>query len=213
MTRSLKLAQAVARLDVPVLLVGEPGVGLEALSRLIHGWSGRPGPYVPFHCAGIDPDALEWELHGRNGRSGLCKIADGGTLFLDSVSALGPESQRRLAAWVRSEADRHEEARVRIVAASRNQTGASDTSGLGEGLRRELEGVWVEIPPLRERPEDIPKLVSDIILESSRRFGRRIPLPGLSLIQQWQGRTWTGNLDELREAVERHVAHNLERLR
>ena len=213
MIRSLALARTVAKLDVPVLLTGEPGSGLEGLSRLVHRWSGRVGLHVPFHCAGFDPDALERELLGRSGSSGLSQIADGGTLFLDSVSALGPESQRRLARWIRSQTSRREDARVRIVAASRIRNGGSGAAGLVEDLRRELEHVVVDIPPIRERPGDIPLLVHDFVLESARRFGSRIQMPSEVQIEEWKARPWPRNLEELREAVDRYASRSRARIR
>jgi len=204
MHRSLAVARAVACLDVPVLVRSEVGCGLEELARLVHGWSGRSGPYVPFHCAGLSPEQLEAELSGRLGRSGLDQIAAGGTVFLDSVSSLGAESQRRLAAWIHEQTHQDGVVRVRVVAAYR-KVADRPTSELVRELRGELEQVIVDIPSLRERPMDIVLLVESLVADLGRRYGRRFdPVPAATLAL-WTRRTWPGNFPELCGTMERYV--------
>lgn len=207
--RSLTVARAVAPLDVPLLVRGEFGCGLEQLARLIHGWSGRQGPYVPFHCAGLAPDRLEAEFTGRLGRSGLDQIASGGTVFLDSVSALGVESQRRLATWIGEQVRRASVARVRVIAALRLQAGVRTSIELARELRTELERVVLDLPPLRERPTDIIPLIEALVVDIGSRHGRRFePVPA-SVLALWAERPWPGNFAELRDTVERYLTSRL----
>ncbi|MEZ4647230.1 MAG: tetratricopeptide repeat protein [Candidatus Eisenbacteria bacterium] len=207
-TRALLLAKSVSALDIPLLLRGLPGTGLESLSRQIHYWSKRTGPYVPFHCANLDRDALERELCGRNGRSGLRQIADGGTLFLDAVSSLRQESQVRLAEWIGEVTEPPERpARVRVIAAFRGRPGEV-VQPIHPALRRHLDRVVIELPPLRERFEDIPQLVLDIVEGWEQRFGRAVRVLPAHVLRDWRNREWPGNLDELRETVERYAREN-----
>ncbi|MBV9394219.1 MAG: sigma 54-interacting transcriptional regulator [Methylobacteriaceae bacterium] len=200
----LREARAVAASEGAVLLTGETGTGKELLARLIHQWSGRRGEFVTVDCAALTAAASESQLFGP---SGAVRQAAGGTLFLDEVAALGAADQSWLLRLIeRGEilsdgATRIETVDVRIIAASaRNLTAAS--SGVRSDLFYRLNALQIEIPPLRERPEDIPALAEHFIKETRAKTGkrvefmpeaveamRRLPLPGnvrqlRSLIQQ-----------------------------
>ncbi|MCB9465983.1 MAG: sigma 54-interacting transcriptional regulator [Candidatus Eisenbacteria bacterium] len=208
MVRALQLAKSVSELDIPLLLRGSPGTGLESLSRQIHYWSRRSGPYVPFHCANVDREALERELRGKNGRSGLRQIAEGGTLFLDSITSLRLECQHRLAEWIAEVTDPASPSTIRVIAAARSRPGEAHPTPVCPSLHRHLDRVVIELPPLRERYEDIPRLVRDLVLGWEQRFGKCVRVLPADVLRDWSHREWPGNLDELRDVVERYAREN-----
>lgn len=239
--RMLMLARRVAALNVPVLILGEPGTGREKLARLVHAWSGRPGIYVPFHCLDLPTALVESDLFGEyhdGGRStGLLGASHRGTLFLDDIGELPVGAQRKLYAWLRagesmpeplsvspssSRADWHDSAYldsriapfdVRLVSAATvttNRSGFSSGKFLGvtDELFRFLSRVVLELPPLRERMQDVPLQVSLLLDQARQRHGNPIPDLPAEVMEEFRARSWPGNLSELRQAVELHVIQN-----
>lgn len=210
----------VARTDTPVLIFGETGTGKEVIAREIHNQSDRaPGPFIRVNCGAIPPGLIDSELFGHERgsftgahktRAGWFERADGGTLFLDEVGELPPEAQVRL---LRVLQDGHFErvgghhevgVDVRVVAATHRDL----SSMVGDGAFR--EDLWyrlavfpIELPPLRDRPEDIPDLARHFAERAARRFGLTLQYPTESGLQALVEYSWPGNIRELAAVIDR----------
>jgi formate hydrogenlyase transcriptional activator len=212
----------VAQTDSTVLVLGETGSGKELIARSIHNLSPRCGrPFVKLNCAAIPFDLLESELFGHEKgaftgavaqKLGRFEMADGGTLFLDEIGdiplALQPKLLRVLQEqeFERLGSGRTHRVNVRLVAATHRD--------LAEMVRRKefrsdlyyrLNVFPLSVPPLRERLEDIPQLVSHFVGFFSRRMGKQIdqiPAPTLNAFVSY---SWPGNVRELQNLVERAV--------
>ncbi len=215
-------AQRAAPSGVTILITGESGTGKEVLARFVHESSPRAnGPFIALNCGAIPPTLFESELFGYEKGSftgaarttpGKIEAAHGGTLFLDEVGeldlALQPKLLRFLQdkAFYRVGATRAITADVRIVAA----TNANLAEAVREGRFREdlwyrLNVVAFEMPPLRERREDIPALVDFLVRETARRMGRPVLGVDDNAMALLDRHPWPGNIRELANAVERAV--------
>jgi DNA-binding NtrC family response regulator len=200
-----------------VLLTGETGTGKEVIARLIHQSSARAGrPLVPVNCAAIPETLLESELFGyvrgaftgaAATRRGRIAAADGGTLFLDEIAEMPLVLQAKLLralqdGEVRKVGDTHAFAvDVRIVCATHLDLADYVRRDLfRQDLYYRLNVVEIRVPPLRERPEDIPPLVEHFIRELSP--DRELSVPA-AVMEQLQSRPWPGNVRELKNACER----------
>jgi two-component system nitrogen regulation response regulator GlnG len=212
------LLERLAAGDADVLIQGETGTGKEGCAEGIHAESKRSkGPFVIVDLAGITPTLIESELFGhvkgaftgaQADRAGAFERANGGTVFLDEVGELPPEIQPRLLRALerrqvkRVGANDYRTVDVRVVAATHvDLEGAVKAGKFREDLFHRLAVLQVTLPPLRERPEDIPLLVDTVL----KRMGR--PPSALSdqtraLLTQYP---WPGNVRELRNVVERVV--------
>lgn len=221
MGRFTSLAERVADSDTSILITGETGVGKERLARAIHNESPRSsGPFVSVNCGALPEQLLESELFGHVAgaftgadadRRGRFELAVGGTLFLDEIGEMPPHLQVRLLTVLQ----RHEvtpvgsettiPVNVRILAATnRNPEDEVAAGRLREDLYYRLNVVTLVIPPLRERPEDIPDLLGRFIHHFSEVSGRR-PIEGvekqaLNVLLRY---SWPGNVRELINVVER----------
>jgi len=210
--------------DPTVLIQGESGTGKEVVARVIHKNSNRKnGPFVSINCGALVEGLLETELFGHvkgaftgaiRDKEGLMKVAEGGTIFLDEVAEMPPPLQVKLLRAlqekkVRPVGDNHEipvDTRV-IAATNKDINQALETGKLRRDLYYRLNVVFVHLPPLRERKEDIPPLVNHFI----SRFGetkkrnrvKKISPEALSLLLEYD---WPGNVRELENAVERAFA-------
>jgi transcriptional regulator of acetoin/glycerol metabolism len=216
-----RLARACARTDLPVLLRGESGTGKEVLAQAIHDESPRrAGPFVAVNCAALPRDLMESELFGhaagaftgalREGTVGKFQAADGGTLFLDEVAELGPEAQASLLRVLQEgEVTRLGEhiARtvdVRVIAATNRDVVAAVASGrLRDDLYHRLDVLGIELPPLRERREDIPQLVQRFLATAPACGDWRISSRVADAFARYE---WPGNVRELQNVVHRMVA-------
>jgi two-component system response regulator HupR/HoxA len=221
MQRVLRLVDRVTDLRVPVLIVGESGTGKELIARAIH-FNGprRRGRIVSENCGAIPENLMESEFFGymrgaftgaNRDQAGLFEQADGGTLFLDEVGDLPPDLQtkflrvleegevRRLGSKSVAPVD------VRVVAATnRDLEGLLKTGAFREDLYYRLAGVVLEIPPLRDRREDIPSMVAHFIKEvAGPDTSLRIEPAAMELLQAYD---WPGNVRELRNEVQRLIA-------
>lgn len=205
MRRVFGMLERVADKDVSVLLCGEPGTGKDLLARAIHDASPRRGQsFVIVDCSAAGKDALGPELFGGD-QLGALEAAQGGTLFLDEVDGLPIELQPKLLRAIETQRLRtgggERDLDVRVIAAS--QTSLEQRIADGE-FRRDLYSrlavVRCDVPPLRERREDIPRLIE--------LFSRRLPPgmwrpPGAEAMARLVGYEWPGNVRELRNVVER----------
>ena len=231
--RAVRMVQAAAAADSPVLLRGESGTGKELLARLLHERGPRAsGPYVRVNCAAVPVEMWESEFFGhRKGsftgaaadREGRFQLADGGTLFLDEVGAMpGPAQAKLLRAIQDGEFDRVGDERptsvdVRIVAATNSDLEADIQAGrFRQDLYYRLAVLQVPVPPLRERPEDVPVLAAHFAAAVAARLGQPPPEVTPEVAARLTSYDWPGNVRELRSAIERalilHPGEGLESL-
>jgi len=219
MRRLLEVADRVAATLATVLITGESGTGKEVLARRIHVRSPRAeGPFVAVNCAAIPAELLESELFGHargaftgavRDRAGRFRQASGGTLFLDEVTEIPPALQGKLLRALQERvvdavgADAPVPVDVRILAATNRDLPSRIREGsFREDLYYRLNVVELAVPPLRERPDDIPPLVKRFVSEFAA--GREIAVPA-AVVAELSGRPWPGNVRELMNACERMV--------
>lgn len=220
--RALETAARAAQSDVTVLIRGETGTGKELVAQGIHCSSARRSkPFVTINCGTIPRDLLESELFGHmkgaftgaiHHKKGRIEIADGGTVFLDEVAELPLDLQVKLLGVVQDhqlEKLGHPERTsvdVRIIAAThRNLRGMVADGRFREDLFYRLNVVSVELPPLRERLEDVPELVQHFFAKARQKHGRlNLRLPA-TLLSHFSAYRWPGNIRELENSVERLV--------
>src|SRR6478672_4111437 len=215
-------AALVANVDIPVLLLGESGVGKEVLARLIHKLSPRADrPSVKVNCAAIPADLLESELFGyeagaftgaTRSKPGKFELCDQGTILLDEIGEMSPVLQAKLlhvlqdGQFSRLGGRSAIEADFRVLAATNiNMEEAIANGTFREDLFYRLNAFTVHIPPLRERTEEIEHLMRHFLADFSAKYCQ--PLPQLSprLIQACLQYRWPGNLRELGNFVKRYV--------
>jgi DNA-binding NtrC family response regulator len=213
-------ARRLASSPAPLLIQGETGSGKEVLARWIHSRSPQSlGPFVALNCAALPESLAESELFGHvkgaftgaeAPRKGKFQAADGGTLFLDEVGDLPLPLQAKLLRSLEEGtvepvgADRPLAVRVRVLAATHRDLRSRARDGaFREDLLFRIAGLPLRIPPLRERPEDLPLLAQHFLDEARLRQGwPAAPLPS-AFQKALKGYTWPGNVRELRWAVER----------
>jgi len=220
MLEVFKTIGRVARTDVPVLITGESGTGKELVARAIHQASPRTdAPFVAVNAAAIPRDLLESELFGHErgaftgaveARPGRFREAHGGTLFLDEIGDMPPELQAKLLRVLQSGevlsvgGRRPEHLDVRILAAThRNLDTAIRDGSFREDLLYRLRVVPIHIPPLRERPTDIPTLVHHFVAHYADELASgTVDMPDRTIdrLAQYE---WPGNVRELENAIKR----------
>ncbi|HQU15090.1 MAG: sigma-54-dependent Fis family transcriptional regulator [Chromatiales bacterium 21-64-14] len=214
-----KLIQQVAETEATVLILGESGTGKEVVARNIHYYSTRRDrPFVPINCGAIPPDLLESELFGHekgaftgaiSARQGRFELAEGGTLFLDEIGDMPMAMQVKLLRVLQEKnfervgSNKTIGTDVRIIAAThRNLEEAIESQRFREDLYYRLNVFPIEMPPLRERIEDIPLLVNELItrIEHEKRGSVRLTSAGVLCLCQY---AWPGNVRELANLIER----------
>jgi two-component system response regulator HydG len=223
MRRLAVLVGRVAPREVNILVSGESGTGKERVAEAIVAASPRAErPFVRFNCAALAPELAEAELFGHakgaftgaiRSRPGLFGEADGGTLLLDEVGELAPGAQAKVLRVVQDGEVRpvgDERARkvdVRVIAATHRDLAEEVRRGrFREDLFYRLDVVHLRIPPLRERPEDVPVLARHFLARFAERFGvSPLHLPD-ALLGRLAAHSWPGNVRELEHAIERLVA-------
>ncbi len=214
-----RLIEQVAPSDSNVLILGESGTGKELVARHIHEISGRSAhPFVPVNCGAIPAELLESELFGHekgaftgalSTRLGRFEFAEGGTLFLDEIGDMSLQMQVKLLrvlqerSFERVGSNRTIKCNVRIVAAThRNLESALIEGKFREDLFYRLNVFPLQIPPLRDRLEDVPSLIEHLLERQVRRGGRRIHVTKEAMNCLMRCR-WPGNVRELGNLLER----------
>jgi transcriptional regulator with AAA-type ATPase domain len=214
----LEQAQRLAGCDLPVLVLGESGVGKELVARGIHRLSARKGPFIPINCGGIPRELVESELFGHmrgaftgamGDKPGLLELAAGGTAFLDEVAEMPVEAQARLLRFLESGEVRrvgHTVARlidVRIVAATnRREQDLEDGERLRRDLYYRLGNAAIVLPPLRQRGEDVAILLDYFWVRACS------SLPDPPILTKESRRKlieycWPGNVRQLKQVIQR----------
>ena len=220
MKELLEKARRVASANLPVLITGETGVGKEVLARLIHFWSGRGGAFVPVNCGALTESLVESQLFGHRRGSftdavadykGAAREADDGTLMLDEIGELSAGNQSKILRLIELGeilpvgAEGPEQVDLRIVACTnRPLSKLVSKRRFREDLFYRIATFEIEIPPLRERPEDIEALARHFIEEVLERTGRRVTFTDGS-IECLTSLPLYGNARELRNIIERAV--------
>lgn len=222
MENVFELIRQISPSNATILITGKSGTGKELVARAIHQQSPRKNkPFVPIHCAALSPSLLESELFGHekgaftgaiNQKKGKFEIADGGTIFLDEVNEIPLEMQVKLLRFLemrefeRVGGNRSIKVDVRLLAASNSDLQVMvKEHRMREDLYFRLNVVKIELPPLRDRREDIPLLVHAFINEFSqvdRKKVTGITPEALGILQYYD---WPGNVRELRNCIESMV--------
>ncbi len=207
-----------SRIEAAVLIRGESGTGKESCARSIHAGSARShGPFVALHVASISQDRIAEALFGRHlgddaDVDGRVDHARGGTIFLDEIDALDPPSQVELLRLldgnrvVAGDDGRARPSDVRLIAATGRDLLALVRAGsFREELYYRLEVFPIDLPPLRERRDDIPLLVSTFLERFSARYKKTIPVVAAETLSLLVRYPWPGNVRELRNVIEHAV--------
>lgn len=220
--RTLSQVEAVAATPASVLILGESGVGKEMIARAIHMHSARAEkPMIKVNCASIPNELFESEFFGHvkgsftgahQDRIGRLQMADGGTLFLDEVGEIPLSQQGKLLrALQENEFERVGDAKtqkvdVRVIAATNRDLGAEVKAGrFREDLYYRLSVFPIEVPPLRERVDDIVPLALSFLDQSCSELGRHSLKLTKAQAAQLKSHSWPGNIRELKNTIERAV--------
>src|SRR5262245_7753991 len=217
-----EIAKHVADTDVPVLITGESGVGKEVLARYMHSHSSRHDkPFVKVNCAALPNDLLESELFGYergaftgalNDKPGKFELADKGTLLLDEIGEMTPHLQAKLlhvlqdSEYTRLGAKRTIRVDARVLASTNINLEEHVANGkFREDLYFRLNVIRIDIPPLRERREDIPVLCNYFLCRYRDRYKSSVEEISPSLMDSFLRYDWPGNVRQLENAVKRYL--------
>jgi len=215
-----EMIEKVAPTNARVLITGENGTGKELVARQLHELSSRNrGPFIEVNCAAIPSELIESQLFGHEKGSftsaikqkkGDFELADGGTLFLDEIGDMSLPAQAKVLRAlqenkiVRVGGEKDIPVNVRILAATnKNLKSEIEKGNFREDLYHRLSVVVINVPPLRERKDDIPLLVDSFMESIAQDMGKPAPTfepEAMEMLQQYQ---WTGNIRELHNIVER----------
>lgn len=222
MQHVLRMVEKIAPSDANVLITGEHGTGKEVVARTIHALSKRAGrPLVTVNAGGVPEGIFESELFGhlrgaftdaRSDRAGAFEVADGGTLFLDEVGNMPPGQQAKLLRVLQTGefnpvgSSKVRRADVRVLTATNARLGEEVAAGrFREDLLYRLNTVEVQIPPLRDRKEDVPHLVQLFLKRLVDRGATPARRFSPDALEELVRHPWRGNVRELEHAVERAV--------
>ncbi len=213
-------AQRAAKHSTSILISGETGTGKEVLARAIHRMGPRNDkPFIDLNCAAVQNTMLESELFGyeagaftgaQKRKRGLIEVSDEGILFLDEISSMSPDMQAKVLRALEERSFRRVgsttsiQVDVQILAASnRNLTDLIEKGEFREDLYYRLKVINIEIPPLREHPEDIPGLAGHFIKTNNPKMGINIENMTPAALDLLKNYLWPGNIRELRNVIER----------
>jgi DNA-binding NtrC family response regulator len=219
------LLHVISKIDSPVLITGETGTGKDVCARLLHQLAGKRGPFMAVNCAAIPSDLLESELFGHEAGAftgagkrhlGFAERAAGGTLFLDEIGELAPPLQAKLL-QVLEDRQFHRVGGETPVAFKGRLVSATNAELQGMLAARQfrldlyyrINVVEVKIPPLRERPQDIPWLIGQIFGDLAASQGKAMRGVSTAAEQAALAHPWPGNVRELKNRLERAIALNL----
>ncbi len=224
--RVMETVEQVAQTDAPVLLLGETGVGKEVVAGAVHRGSRRAsGPFIKVNCGAIPTSLLEAELFGHEKgaftgalrtRPGYFERADGGTIFLDEIAELSPEAQVRLLRVLQDKqvervgGDQTLSLDIRVVAATHRDLNVMAREGrFRQDLLFRLNVLPINIPPLRERKEDIPALAYHFVSKKAREMALpELPKIAQGAVDRLMDYSWPGNVRELENVIERQIIIN-----
>ncbi|MGE5859147.1 MAG: sigma-54-dependent transcriptional regulator [Ignavibacteria bacterium] len=221
-TKILEMIEKVAPLDTRILITGENGTGKELVARAIHNKSSRKdGPFIEVNCAAIPNELIESELFGHEKgsftgavqqRIGKFELANKGTIFLDEVGDMSQQAQAKVLRVIedckleRVGGAKKIEVDVRIIAATnKNLKEEIEKNNFREDLYHRLNVIPIQIPPLKERTEDIPILVEIFANEISTRYKKGLVRFDEEALKFLQGLPWSGNIRELKNFIERVI--------
>ncbi len=218
MAKVYATVETVAPSRSTVLVTGESGTGKEVIARLIHDRSGRSGYFVPVHCAALTSTLLESELFGyekgaftgaAERRKGRFELADKGTIFLDEIGEIDAATQVKLLRVLESRSFERVggmetvKVDVRLIAATNRDLRKMVAEGtFREDLFYRLSVVNLELPPLRERREEIPGLIAGFVAEFAAENSRPAPEITQAAVDELASLRWPGNIRELRNCIE-----------
>jgi len=222
MLRIIDISRHVAGTDVPVLILGESGVGKEVIASFIHEQSNRSeGPFVKVNCAALPHELLESELFGYErgaftgairDKMGKFEQADKGTLLLDEIGEMSPHLQAKLlhvlqdGEFSRLGGKRPMKVNVRILAATNKKLKEAVLKGeFRNDLYFRLNVIKLEVPPLRERREDIPLLCNHFLEKYRERYQSPVQQIPKDLIEAFLRHDWPGNVRQLENVVKRYL--------
>ncbi|HTH40493.1 MAG TPA: sigma-54 dependent transcriptional regulator [Rhodocyclaceae bacterium] len=219
MQRIQQLIHALAPTDVDILINGETGTGKEVVASAVHAASGRRGPFVALNCGALPESVFESEVFGHEPgaftgatkrRIGKIEYAKGGTLFLDEIESMPLDLQVKLLrvlqerVVVRLGSNEPVPVDCRFIAASKvNLKTEAEAGRFRADLYYRLNVVSVDLPPLRERREDIPFLMAGFLHSAAQRFDKPVPEWSAADMKRWQQHDWPGNVRELKNVAER----------
>jgi transcriptional regulator with PAS, ATPase and Fis domain len=222
MLRVLELIGRVAPTEASVLIMGESGTGKELVAEAIHANSRRRGrSFVKVNLGGISSTLFESEMFGhvrgaftdaRQDRKGRFEVADGGTIFLDEIGEVDPSSQVKLLRVLQDRtyevlgSSRSRTVDVRVVSATNRAL--HELVGRGEfreDLLYRLNLITIQLPPLRERRADIPRLASAFLMMAAEIYARDVEVIAPRAMEWLKTQNWPGNIRQLRQTIERAV--------
>jgi len=222
MLRIRKQLDRIAQADFPVLIHGESGTGKDILARLFHQLSPwRSGPFVKINCPAIPDSLLESELFGyergaftgaNTVKPGRVEMAHRGTLFLDEISEIGIGLQSKLlqllqdGQFCRVGAQEDQKVEVRVICATNRQLEKEIERGnFRSDLFYRINVLNIHVPPLRQRPNDIPTLVNYFIDVNNDKYSASAPNISASTMRKLQAYSWPGNIRELENVIKRYI--------
>jgi DNA-binding NtrC family response regulator len=222
MLRIIDISRHVAGTDVPVLILGESGVGKEVIASFIHEQSNRSdGPFIKVNCAALPHELLESELFGYErgaftgairDKIGKFEQADKGTLLLDEIGEMSPHLQAKLlhvlqdGEFSRLGGKKPMKVNVRILAATNKKLKEAVLKGeFRNDLYFRLNVIKLEVPPLRERREDIPLLCSHFLEKYRERYQSPVQQIPKDLVEAFLRHDWPGNVRQLENVIKRYL--------
>lgn len=222
MMEVFKLLGVAASNELNLLLTGETGVGKEISAELVHRHSSRAqGPFVAINCTAMPENLLEAELFGHTAgaftgankaSAGKIEAASGGTLFLDEIGDMPSSFQAKLLRFLEDKSfyrlgdSTPRQADVRIMAATNHDLISNTAAAFRSDLYYRLAQIMIDIPPLRERSEDLPSLIDFFLKSANREMGLELQGVSCTALQQASNHTWPGNVRELKNTVYRAAA-------